>query len=130
MSVESTRATMTRYFNAEHGDTSTLAQDVVFVRMASGEETRGPQAVMAMIHHQYHVAFEADMDVRVSLFGDQQAMIEGDFVGRHIGEFTGVPPTGKEVRVPLCVVYFLQDDRIQRAHVYFETAALLRQLAG
>jgi hypothetical protein len=31
--------------------------------------------------------------------------VKGDFVGKHIGEFAGIPATGKDVRVPLCVVY-------------------------
>jgi predicted ester cyclase len=126
MTIESTRAAMLRYFDQD--DFSTLADDVVYTVMATGQEARGPQAVQAMIHDLYSVAFKAGVEGRVRLFGDGQAMFEGDFVGRQIGEYAGIPATGKEVRVPLCVVYFLKDDRIQRAHIYFEIPALLRQL--
>jgi predicted ester cyclase len=49
-------------------------------------------------------------------------------VGKHIGEFAGIPATGKEFRVPLCVVYDLKDDLIKRARIYFEMPALLAQL--
>jgi hypothetical protein len=47
---------------------------------------------------------------------------------RHIGEFASVQATGKDVRVPLCAIYDLEDDKIKRARVYFETPALLQQL--
>jgi len=62
------------------------------------------------------------------VFADQQAVVEGDFVGKHIGEFAGIPATGKNVRVPICVVYDLENDKIKRGRVYFEMPALLQQL--
>lgn len=46
MSVESTRATMMRYFSSDHGDTSMLAEDVVFTIMSTGQEHRGRAGVM------------------------------------------------------------------------------------
>ena len=44
------------------------------------------------------------------------------------GEFAGIPATGKDVRVPLCVVYDLENDQIKQGRVYFEMPALLQQL--
>jgi steroid delta-isomerase-like uncharacterized protein len=130
MSLESTRETMLRYLNSEHGDVSMLAQDVVFTIMATGQEHRGPDAVLGMLHYFYHLAFEATATTRVMLFGEDNAMFEGDFVGKHIGEFAGIPATGKDVRVPLCVVYDLANNQITRGHVYFEMPALLQQLGA
>ena len=37
MSVESTRETMMRCFNSEHGDVSMIAEDVVFAVVATGQ---------------------------------------------------------------------------------------------
>ena len=37
VSVESTQATMMRYFNSKHGDVSMMAEDVVFTTMETGE---------------------------------------------------------------------------------------------
>jgi steroid delta-isomerase-like uncharacterized protein len=128
MSIESTRETMLRYFNSEHGDVSMMAEDVVFTIMATGEEHHGRDAVLGMLTYFYHVAFDATATTRVTLFGEDHAMVEGVFVGKHIGEFAGIPATGKDVRVPLCVVYDLTNDRIQHGHVYFEMPALLQQL--
>jgi len=128
MSIENTRETMQRYFSAEHSDTSMLAEDVVFTVMATGEEHRGRNGVMGMLDYFYHIAFDAAFATRTTLFGEHNAMTEGDFVGKHIGEFAGIPSTGKDVRVPLCVVYDLEDDQIKRGRVYFEMPALLQQL--
>jgi len=128
MSIEETRETMLRYFNSEHSDVSAMADDVVFTIMATGAEHRGREGVTAMLNYFYHVAFSATAETRVTLFGEANAMVEGDFVGKHIGEFAGIPPTGKDVKVPLCVVYDLDRNQIRRGRVYFEMPVLLRQL--
>ena len=128
MSIEKTRETMTRYFASEHDDVSMMADDVVFTIMATGQEHRGPQAVLGMLHYFYHIAFEARVEPKSEVYADGQAAMEWDFVGKHIGDFAGIPATGKDVRVPLCVVYDLADDKIKRGRVYFETPALLQQL--
>ena len=128
MSVESTRKTMMSYWNAEHGDASTLAQDVVYTMMATGDEYKGPKGVLELLNSMYHVAFEATANTRVTLFGDNNAMLEADFVGKHIGEYAGIPATGKDVHVPLCVVYSLENDLIKSARIYLEIPALLQQL--
>ncbi len=128
MSVESTQATMIRYFNSEHGDVSMMAKNVTFTIMASGQEHHNPEGVMQMLNYFYHIAFDATFETRVMLFGESNAMTEGDFIGKHIGEFAGIPATGKQVRVPLCVVYDLENDQIVRGRVYFEMPALLQQL--
>jgi len=128
MSIESTRETMVRYFNSEHGDVSMMADDVVFTIMATGQENHGRDGVQGMLNYFYHIAFDATATTRVALFGENNAMVEGDFVGKHIGEFAGIPATGKDVRVPLCVVYDLENDQIKQGRVYFEMPALLQQL--
>jgi steroid delta-isomerase-like uncharacterized protein len=128
MSIESTRDTIMRYFKSEHGDVSMMAKDVTFTIMATGQESIGPDAVLGMLNYLYHIAFDATFATSLTLFGENNAMVEGDFVGKHIGEFNGIPATGKDVRVPLCIVYDLTNDQIKRARVYFEIPALLQQL--
>ena len=129
MSIESTRAVIMKYIASNHTDLSMMAPEVVFTHMATGDEHRGPDAVAAMLHFVYHVAFDAHAEGRNMVFADGQAVLEADFVGKHIGEFAGVPATGKTVRVPLCVVYDLEQDMITRGRVYFEVPAFLRQVA-
>jgi steroid delta-isomerase-like uncharacterized protein len=128
MSLEATREAVTKYLDSEHSDTSMMADDVVFTIMATGEEHRGPEGVSQMLNYFYHVAFDAHEEYRNLLIDEELACVEKDFVGEHIGEFAGIPATNKHVRVPLCVVYELENDEIKRGRVYFETPALFQQL--
>lgn len=128
MSVESTREVMTKYLDAKHSDVSMMAEDVVFTHMATGDEHRGPEAVLQMLNYTYHIAFDAHAETKNLFFAEGKAVLEADFVGKHIGEFAGSSATNKLVRVPLCVVYYLEDDLIKRGRVYFEMPVLLRQL--
>ncbi|HSL46444.1 MAG TPA: ester cyclase [Anaerolineales bacterium] len=128
MSMESTRETMMQYLNSEHSDASMMADDVVFTVMATGQEHHGRDGVLGMLNYFYHVAFDATATTRTTLFDENGAMVEGEFVGKHIGEFAGIPATGKDVRVPLCVVYDLENDQITRGRIYFEMPVLFQQL--
>ena len=130
MSIETTRAVMTKYFESQHTDTSMMASDVVFTVMATGQSHVGHEGVQQMLNYFYHVAFDASAETKVAIFGETNAVIEGEFVGKHVGEFAGVPPTGRQVRVPLCVVYDLKDAQIFRGRVYFETPILMQQLTA
>ena len=128
MSVESTRKVMTQYFDSEHSDVNMMAKDVVFNIMATGQEHKTPAGVLEMLNYFYRIAFEARSETKNVIFGDGKAVVEADFVGKHTGEFAGVPATGKAVCVPLCVVYDLENDRITRGRVYFEMPVLMAQL--
>ena len=128
MSLEGTRAAMTRYIDSGHTDLSMMADDVVFTTMATGEQHHGPEAIARMLRYIYHEAFDAHLEGASTIFTDGKAVLEAEFVGRHIGEFAGVPATNRDVRVPLCVVYDLEHDRIRRGRVYLEIPAMLKQL--
>jgi steroid delta-isomerase-like uncharacterized protein len=130
MSVETTREVVTRYLNSNHSDLSMMAPDVVFTNMATGDEHRGVEVLAGMLHHMYHVAFDAHAETRNLICTDNQAVLEGDFVGKHLGEFAGVAATGKDVRVPLCVVYDLEGGKITRGRVYFEVGAFLKKVGA
>ena len=130
MSIERTREAMTRYLDSEHTDLSMMADDVVFTNMATGEEHRGVDGVRRMLDYIYHTAFDASAETRNRIYTERQAVLEADFVGTHIGTFAGIPATRRDVRVPLCVVYDLEDGKIRRGRVYLEMPVMLRQLAA
>jgi len=130
MSLERTRDAMERYLNSAHRDLSMMAEDVVFTAMATGDEHRGVEGVRRMLEHVYHDAFEAHAETRNRIYADDHAVLEGTFVGTHKGTFAGIPATGRQVRVPLCVVYDLKDGKITRGRVYLEVPVLMRQLGA
>ncbi|HEX7122733.1 MAG TPA: ester cyclase [Gemmatimonadaceae bacterium] len=130
MSRESTLAVVKRYIDSNHSDLSMMADDVVFTDMNTGQEHRGVEGVRQMLNWVYHVAFDAHAETRNLVVADQQAVLEADFVGKHIGEFAGIPATNKTVRVPLCVTYDLENDRIKRGRIYMAAGAMMQQLTG
>jgi steroid delta-isomerase-like uncharacterized protein len=130
MSVESTREVVSRYVNSGHTDLSMMADDVVFTNMATGDEHHGVEGVKGMLQYIYHVAFDATAEAKNIIVGDGHAVFEADFVGKHIAEFAGVQPTNKQVRVPLCVVYDIENDRIKRGRIYFEVPSFLKQVGA
>jgi steroid delta-isomerase-like uncharacterized protein len=128
MSAETTRDVMMRYFEADHKDTSMMADDVAFTDMATGQTHEGPEGVLAMLDYFYRVAFDATAEQRNLIFGDDNAVWEGTFIGTHIGEFAGIPATNRDVRVPLAVVYDVVDGKLARGRIYLSTAVMMQQL--
>ena len=96
--------------------------------MATGQEYRTPDGVKGMLTYFHNVAFDAAAETKNVIVDRGIAVLEADFVGRHVGEFGGVAPTGNEVRVPLVVIYEVRYDQIVEGRVYFETPAFLAQV--
>ena len=130
MNAETTRAILDRYFNSEHSDVNLMADDVVFTVMATGQEYRGREAIQGMLAYFYHGAFEATAELANIVISENKAITEWNFVGKHTGEFAGMPATNLDVRVPLCVAYDLENDMIKRGRIYFEIPAFLAQVGG
>jgi predicted ester cyclase len=59
-----------------------------------------------------------------------KAAIEADFADTHTGEFAGIQPTGRAVRVPYSVIYDLRDDQISALRIYFPMSLLIEQLTS
>lgn len=110
-------------------DSKYVAEDAIFKDMTTGKETKGRQAISAMLHYIYHIAFDAEAIVTNTVITGKNALLEASFVGKHIGEFAGIEATGKQVNVPLCITYDLNDDGlIQTARIYMLTDVMMHQL--
>src|ERR1700747_2956498 len=55
---------------------------------------------------------------------DDTVVVEFDLLGTNLGEFYGMPPTGKAFRVPIIAVFFFDDDRITNERTYFASPSL------
>jgi predicted ester cyclase len=106
-----------------------FAPDVRWTTMETGDQVVGREAVRDFIVGFHTVAFDARPEVVDLLVGDDTAMLEARFVGRHIGDFAGVPATGTEVDVPYAVAYRLAGGLITELRAYMAVPALRAQLA-
>jgi steroid delta-isomerase-like uncharacterized protein len=64
-------------------------------------------------------------------FSDDAVITEFDLLGTNLGEFYGLPPTGKAFSVPVIAVFFfggVHGDRIINERIYFDTASLVSQI--
>ena len=125
------RLTVTAHLDAlcGAGDCGTaLTEDVALTIMETGEITRGRAAVAALLAYLHRSAFAAPPAVATLVAGSEQAMIEAEFAGLHTGEFAGIPPTGRLVRLHYAVAYDLGEDTITAVRLYLPLDALVRQL--
>lgn len=130
MSVENSRKVITRYFESDHDDMSMLDRNVIFTIMTTGESQQGPEAVREMQRQFYNGAFTAKAKRTNLVVGEDGAVLEARVVGTHTGEYAGIPATGKEIDVPLVVVYDIEGDFITRGRVYFEVPVFLQQVGA
>ena len=53
---------------------------------------------------------------------------ETHYQGTHVGEFLGIPATGKPIDFPLAVVITFRDGLLAGERFYYDLATLLRQI--
>ena len=111
-------------------DVKYVAEDGVFKNVATGEEHKGRTEVGALLHYMYHVAFEANAEVTNLVVTENNAVLEALFKGKHIGEIAGIAATNKEVNVPFCVCYDLENGLIKEARIYMPLNLLMQQLSA
>jgi len=121
MTLDQTRQTMEAYWA---GGAEFIAEDASFTMMATGEETRGREAVLAMIQNFYSGIFDGHFEEKRSIIAEKHAVLEGTLIATHLKAFAGIPPSGEEVRIPMCVIYDVVEGQVQGARVYLETAVL------
>jgi steroid delta-isomerase-like uncharacterized protein len=131
MSVETTSQTMRSCLEAflALGDFADYyTDDLTWTTVGTGQELQGRQPVRDFLIWMHTQAFDAHPKVKTLVVGDGQAALEADFIGTHTGEFLGIPPTGKSVQVPYCVIYDLQDGRIAALRAYIPMDLFAQQL--
>jgi steroid delta-isomerase-like uncharacterized protein len=72
-----------------------------------------------------------DLVMRVERWVEQGEVVVTEEVmeGTHRGDFAGLAPTGRRVRLPICHVTRVVDGKIVERTAYHDTAGILRQLA-
>ena len=133
MTAEGTRRVMEAYFEDLIGRGAYkrhFADDVVITIQGTEQRAEGPDGVEGLIDYFHLEAFDALPELKNTLFADDRAVAEFDFVGEHVGEFAGMAATGRAVRVPYCVVYDLRAGKIGALRIYLPMNVLMEQLGA
>ena len=107
-----------------------FADDAVATIEGTDQRAVGREAAGQMIRYMHESAFDARPEIKNLLVDEGRAAIEADFVGTHTGEFAGIQPTGRAVRVPYSVVYDIRGDHISALRIYFPISLLMEQITS
>lgn len=93
------------------------------------DHRRGPEAVRAY----YEALLAAMPDLHIEITNRHVAagavILEVVITGTQLGQWRGVPATGRLLRFPLCAVYtFDQGERLAGERIYYDRAGVMRQL--
>jgi steroid delta-isomerase-like uncharacterized protein len=96
--------------------------------VATGEVFDGAEAVQALYDENYGAFPDFTASLERVHHADDSVIGEGTITGTHLGPYRGLPPTGREMRLPICAVFVFDEDRLLSERVYFDLGTLLRQL--
>ena len=115
------------------GHRATYTDDAVVKEHATGREIVGGDAI-AEAHFAWRAAFPGiHGDIENLVADGDQVVYETAWKGTHSGPLMTpdgqtIPPTGKAVTLPACLVVKVQGDQIVEQHHYFDMVTMLTQL--
>jgi len=119
MSTENNKTLIRRYFEALSGKDKATA---VVNRYVIDEELK---------HHIafYEAAFPNYELIAEDLIAEgDKVVVRSTFRGTHKGDLMGIAPTGKQVTMPLILIYRLADDKIVEHWMQADALGMMQQL--
>src|SRR4051812_8195650 len=117
MSIEENKAFIRRYFKEVLQDKSEHTVN----RFVSDENLKEHIRMFEAAFPGYQLS-EEDLIAE----GDR-VVVRSVMTGTHRGELMGIPPTGKQVSVPLIIIYQIADEKIVGFWMNADTLSLLQQ---
>jgi predicted ester cyclase len=119
MSTEDNKTFIRRYFEALSGKDKATA---VVNRYVTDEELKHHIAFYEAAFPNYELIAE-DMIAE----GDK-VVVRSTFRGTHKGDLMGIAPTGKQVTMPLMLIYRIADDKIVEHWMQADALGMMQQL--
>ncbi len=111
-----------------NGTLATLHPDAVFEDAAVGLHLSG-RGEAARHYQLWWKAFQLQTEGGVIHWIDDSLLIgEAHFVGTHVGEFLGLAPTAKAIRLPFMVRVSFREGLLSQERFYYDLNGLLTQL--
>jgi steroid delta-isomerase-like uncharacterized protein len=137
MPTDATRATVHAIFEtfAAHdldAFRTFLTDDVVLRDPPSGMVHEGPEALMAAVGATVQAFPDLEPEVTNIVVEGEQAVAEVMRTATHTGPLPTpdgpVPPTGRAVRMPECIVFRITDGKVASMTTYLDRLSILQQL--
>lgn len=96
----------------------------------TGDVFDGEEEVLAY-YDESRTAFPDQRNELIEMHhADDSVIVEFDLLGTHLGNYRGLPPTGREFTCRMLAIFAFEPgtDRITCERVYFDSATILRQL--
>lgn len=96
---------------------------------AWGERYQGGNGVRQFYEQLMKALPDLEIEIKRRHVTDEAVVLEVMIRGTQLGEWRGLPATGRRVEVPLCGVYtFDSEDRLAGERIYYDRGTVLRQL--
>jgi steroid delta-isomerase-like uncharacterized protein len=96
--------------------------------IATGEVWDGHDGVNALLLQNITAFPDFAFDPQSIQHGDDAVFVEGRFRGTHLGDWRGLPATGRKIDFPLIIVFVFDGPRMICERTYFDLGTILRQL--
>ena len=100
--------------------------DVVFPDLTAPNR----EELRAYFHKIIEAVPDRHFDVTRIVATEKGAIVECVIKGKHTGKLMGIPPTNREVALPLVHIYDFKDGKIVRWRAYANYQMLMQQLMG
>jgi steroid delta-isomerase-like uncharacterized protein len=128
------KAAVERHIHLENqhdldGVLTTFSDAAHYADEAWGEHYEGISGVRDYYAQLMSALPDLQIDVQRWHISDDAILVEVMIRGTHLGEWRGLPATGRRVEIPLCGIFtFDSNDRLAGEKIYYDRATVLRQL--
>jgi len=106
---------------------ATHAEDSVYTSMFIG--TVQGRTAIASLYRDFFLAFpDAEVELENQLIDGDRAAISWSYRGRHLGEFCGLPATGRIFQLHMALFFVFQNGGIVHARSIYDLTGLLVQI--
>lgn len=112
------------------GTIATLSEDCIFESIPRGTTFHGHEGARQM----YQATFRAFPDWHVELTnftpGPDYAWCDAIATATHLGEFDGIPPSGKRISFRMAVKFLIRNGKLGGEILYFDRLTILEQIGA
>ena len=106
----------------------TLCDDPIYKIMATSATFKGRDQVAQFYAGLFEGVPDATFELINAFVGEEGVVEESILRGAQRGTLFGIPATGREIALPMTIVFPILNGRIMGERLYFDLATLARQL--